>query len=279
MSDRDQSGCRNAVERLEASAHGLGIELSPAQVDLFARYCCLIVETSRKMNVTALRTPDQVATGLFLDSLALAAALPESVRFHTELSLVDVGSGAGIPGLPLRILHPGWHVTLVESIGKKASFLTDLSSVLGLTDVCILHERAEQLGRDEQWREVFQLCVARAVAPLATLLELCVPLVRPGGILAFAKGPDWEAEAQEAGSAASLLGVAQPRAIRLPTRVGYGPRVVVMYDKISPTPRRFPRRPGMPRTHPLGAKSRGRGESRERQERAKSQLPPDPESE
>jgi 16S rRNA (guanine527-N7)-methyltransferase len=245
----------------------MGIALTSAQVARFARYCELIRKANSRMNLTALREPEQIVRGLFLESLAMASALPaEYLVSDRRVRVVDVGSGAGIPGLPLKICFTAWEVTLVESVRKKARFLEEAVAALQLHDVDVEARRAEELGRDPDFRDGADLCLARAVAPLPTLIEYCGPLVQPGGYLVLPKSAGARGEVAEASAAAQLLGVefisVQPAA----GITGAGPdHVVVLYRKLRPTPAGYPRRTGLARSRPIGAWLRPPDPARARQ--------------
>jgi 16S rRNA (guanine527-N7)-methyltransferase len=183
----------------------------------------------------------------FVDSLSCAAALDLS-SLHR---MVDVGTGAGFPGLILKIAFPHLELLLLDAVDKRLRFLRRVTAALEITGVTTLHARAEEAGRDPVWRDRFDLAVARAVAPLNTLAEYCLPLVRTGGSFLAQKGPDVAAELAAAEPALLKLGggTAQVRQLTLPgTDIG---RSLVLVPKLSPTPREYPRLPGTPRKHPL----------------------------
>lgn len=235
----------------------LGLSFSPAQLDRFAVYCRLLLDATSRINLTALREPDGIVRGLFLDSLAMIPALPTELRDTTRPArMVDVGSGAGIPGLPLKICFPRWEATLVESIGKKAAFLRETAATLGLDGVRVEARRAEEVGADAAFRDAADLCVARAVAALPTLLEYCGPLVRPGGHVALPKSAGVEDEVTQATAAADALGLQFLGVQPVRRALDAGPEhVVVLYRKVRSTPAGYPRRPGLARTRPLSARS------------------------
>jgi 16S rRNA (guanine527-N7)-methyltransferase len=168
---------------------------------------------------------------------------------------VDVGSGAGVPGLPIKIVRPGIRPTLVESVQKKARFVESLVGRLGLTQVEVIAERAETLGRRDAYRDAFDVCTARAVATLPALIELCAPLVRPGGVLALPKSGDVDAEVKSGLAAFEALSVRLESIYHVPESVGLGSgRVVVTCRKLGPTDRAYPRRPGLVRSRPIGSR-------------------------
>lgn len=259
------STCADALPALIDGAHVLGIELDPVVRGAFVTYCEVLAEANSRMNLTALRTPEGMMTGLFLDALTCLVALPPRFRNAGEsIRVVDVGAGAGLPGIPLRLLFPHWRLTLIESTGKKARFLEMLVRDLALDNVDVLAQRAETVAGMPQFRDRADLCLARAVAPLPTLLELCAPLVTPGGSLIFPKGREAVTEVKSAAAAAAALQLTCEAAIPLPdplSHLGEG-RVLVRYGKTGLTPPRFPRRVGLARTHPISAPSLPRRSTR-----------------
>jgi 16S rRNA (guanine527-N7)-methyltransferase len=248
----DLEELRAALPRLVTGAGELGIDLSPQQCETFIGYGAALLERNRVINLTAIRTPEGVMSTLFLDSLTLLLAVPRGC-WTERMTVCDVGAGAGIPGLPLKIACPEWEMTLIESIGKKAHFLDEVVAHLDLSGVAVYPDRAEVAGADSSLRDSVQLCVARAVAPLPTLLEWCAPLVRPGGHLLFPKSGDTNTEIASAAAAARALRVRHADTVRIPDTLGLGVgRVIVRYEKRGPTAPHFPRRIGLARTQPIG---------------------------
>jgi 16S rRNA (guanine527-N7)-methyltransferase len=262
--------CRDALPMLLEGARALGIELPAESGEKFVAYCRFLSEANDHVNLTALRTPEAMMTGLFLDSLTCVLALPSDMRDHrTEVAVVDVGSGAGIPGVPLRLIHPGWRLTMIESIGKKAHFLGDLVQRLDLDNANVLAERAEIVAAEPRHRDRADLCLARAVAPLPTLIELCAPLVRPGGTLIFPKGKDATGEVEAALPAAQAVGARWDATIRLPPGLAHlgEDRVLVRYRKRCVTPAGYPRHVGIARSRPIMASQPSRPPTRGRRAR------------
>jgi len=182
------------------------------------------------------------AQDLVADSLVLLEHLGDAKK------IVDVGSGGGLPGLPLKIVRPDLSVTLVESDQDKAAFIVRASAALGLEDVEVLAKRAEEVGQDPRYREAFDVAVARALAPMPVLAELCLPLVRVGGRLLAQKTAS--EDLQKAALAIDVLGGALNRVVAAPSAIR-GVGTVVIIDKIRPTPAAYPRRPGVPERKPL----------------------------
>ncbi len=252
-----ESNLAAATMRLVQSAVRLGIELSEHQAKQFESYCSLLLEANQRFNLTGLKAPDQVMRTLFLDSLTVTPMLPsEFFEPDRTVQVVDVGAGAGVPGFPLEILFPHWSLLSVESSQKKAAFLRAVARELGLSKVSVAPSRAEEIGRIEEYRDAADLCLARAVAPLPALVELCAPVVRPGGLLAFPKSGDVQAECDAAAAAARALRLGKPALHSVPESLGLGQganRFIVIYRKLGPTPQEYPRRVGVPTSRPIGS--------------------------
>ncbi|MBA3470967.1 MAG: 16S rRNA (guanine(527)-N(7))-methyltransferase RsmG [Herpetosiphonaceae bacterium] len=221
------------------------IPCSPTQLDLLEHYSALLIEWNAQMNLVASSTLAELTRRHLLDSLAIATALPSA-----PASLADVGSGAGLPGLPLAIIWPASQVTLIESIGKKSHFLRHVVATLPLPNVQVITDRAEALGLSPQHRERYALVTARAVANLATLAEFCLPLCAVGGTWLAPKGPDVSAEVDDAALAIDLLGGAIEGVYDViipdePTRA------LIVVTKQRATPADYPRAVGLPAKNPL----------------------------
>ncbi len=236
-----------AMDLLAAGAQSLlQLTLTPEQLAGFDTYAALLREWNERFNLTAITDPEGIQVKHFLDSLSVLTALPAG-----PLRVIDVGTGAGFPGLPLKIMRPELDVTLVEATGKKITFLEAVVGELGLRGVSVVKARAEEIGQDPAHRERYDWALARAVAELPVLLEYLLPLVRPGGAVLAQKGASAEAEAQAASGAARRLG-GRLREVRPVQLLGLpDPRYLVVYDKISATARQYPRRPGVPSKTPL----------------------------
>lgn len=228
------------------TARRWGIQLTPTQLDQYGRYAAELVRWNQHTNLTTIVEPREIAVRHMLDSLAVAQVW----RNSPPDSLADVGTGAGFPGLALKILWPSTRLLLAESIGKKAEFLRHIIATLGLHEVEIVTARAEDLGRDPRYREQYTAVTARAVAAMNVLAEYCLPLCRVGGTLVAPKGADGEQEAAMAAPAIAQLG-GRLRAIVPYQLPDVESRVLVVVDKIEPTPDRFPRRAGVPHKRPL----------------------------
>lgn len=233
---------------------------SPAIRALLTRYRDLLLEWNTRHNLTALKTPAEVDTRLIAESLRLLPVIDEFIAATAHppdrpLRLIDIGTGAGVPGLVLAIARPDLDVTLVEATGKKVAFLKHVITELGLKNVQAIHARAEDIAHDPAYREQFDLATARAVGTLPTLVELALPFLRIGGWALFPKGPELGTELAEGKRAAQRLGGRVLRADLLPPDPAQPDLPVtrlVVVAKLSRTPDRYPRRAGIPAKEPLG---------------------------
>ena len=225
----------------------LGMRLSTAQLAALARYEQELVDWNSRVNLTAIHSSQEIRTKHFLDSLTCLLAF----RDIPPERLIDVGTGAGFPGIPLKILYPKMQLTLVESVGKKVDFCRHIVRTLNLTNVDVVQDRAEALGQLPAHREKYDWAVARAVAILPVLAEYLLPLVRVGGGMLAMKGESGPAEAHAAEHALRVLGghLRQLVPVTLPGVVEE--RYLVVVDKVAATPNSYPRRVGQPAKKPL----------------------------
>lgn len=225
----------------------LGINLSPSQQTAFSVYERELLDWNTRFNLTAIRTCDGIQTKHFLDSLSCLLVLKDNI----PSSLIDVGSGAGFPGIPLKILLPEMRMVLVESVGKKADFCRHLIEKLNLKQVEVLQFRAEEIGQAQKYREKFDCSVARAVADLPVLVEYLLPLTKVGGSMIAQKGQHGPAEVQKAEKAILILGgkIRLVRKVNLPGVVE--DRFLIVIDKVAATHSQYPRRIGVPIKKPL----------------------------
>jgi 16S rRNA (guanine527-N7)-methyltransferase len=225
----------------------LGVRLSASQLDLFTRYETELLDWNSRFNLTAIREPEGIRTKHFLDSLTCLLAF----RDAPPNRLVDIGTGAGFPGIPLKIVLPSMRLTLVESVGKKAEFCRHVVQSLNLEGVEVIQARAEEIGQVPAHRERYDWAVARAVASFPVLLEYLLPLVRVGGHALAQKGESGPAEAHSSERALKLLGgrLKQLVPVQLPGVVE--DRYLLVVDKVAATPPQYPRRPGVPAKSPL----------------------------
>ncbi len=238
------------MEPLIRGASELGISLKDHHLAAFATCHEALVTWNQRFNLTAITDWEAVLIRHFLDSLSCLKAIHQQ-ELTAGARVVDVGTGAGYPGIPLKIVCPGMRLTLVEATRKKVTFLEHLVRELGLKDVRAIHARAEQLGQDPAHRERYDWAVARAVAKMPTLVEYLLPLVTVGGSTLSQKGQDAPAEVQEAVYAISTLGGDVRRLVPVELRGLAETRYLVVVDKVASTPGKYPRRPGVPDKRPL----------------------------
>ena len=243
------AACDASTARLIDDARALGVCLSDAVACQFARYYAELVRWNRRANLTAITDWEAVRTRHFLDSLSVAAVLPaDTLRSG---AIIDIGSGAGFPGIPLKLAYPSMRVTMVEATAKKTEFLARICAELDLQDTATLNGRAETLAHEPDLRERFDAVLARAVADTATLAELTLPFAHVGGLVALHKKGDIRAELERAQCAIETLGGAlrEVKPVNIPGL--NDDRALVVLEKIRPTPTKYPRRPGIPAKRPL----------------------------
>ncbi|MGM7689978.1 16S rRNA (guanine(527)-N(7))-methyltransferase RsmG [Staphylococcus felis] len=231
------------AERL--STHG--ITLSEQQKKQFETYYEMLVAWNEKINLTSITEEHEVYLKHFYDSIT-----PSFYHdFKAPLSLCDVGAGAGFPSIPLKIVFPNIHITIVDSLNKRIQFLNQLASELELEGVSFVHERAENFGKNQDYRASFDIVTARAVARLAVLSELCIPLVKKNGVFLALKSSKGEEELEEARFGIGIFGgrVSDIYTFELPEDAGE--RQIIKIEKRSQTPKKYPRKPGTPNKSPL----------------------------
>lgn len=225
-----------------------GLSFTEEQLEQFTKYYELLVETNKVMNLTAITEPEEVAVKHMIDSL---------LAYDADMAgktLADVGTGAGFPGVPLKIYCPELKVTLIDSLGKRLKFLQQVIDTLGLKYIRCEHLRAEDAGRSKQHREKYDLVTARAVARLSVLAEYCLPLAKKGGQFIALKGSKFAEEIEEGTAAVSILGgkILSAEPVKLPG-LDDG-RAIIKISKIKATPAQYPRKAGTPEKQPLGSK-------------------------
>jgi 16S rRNA (guanine527-N7)-methyltransferase len=230
---------------LASGAHDLGIDLSPDQIDRFSRYADRLIEWNARFNLTAITEPREIVIKHFLDSLSATRSVPPAAR------VIDVGAGAGFPGLPIKIAWPAISLTLLEATRKKCEFLRAMIGELHLTNVFVVNARAEDAAHDPAHRESYDVAMARAVAEMPTLLEYLLPFVRIGGVAVAQKSKEAVNDVQHAEFAMTALGgrLKDIVSVRMPKL--NEARYLVVIEKTAATPEKYPRRAGMPAKKPL----------------------------
>lgn len=236
---------------LEKFRHGLEelhISLSDSQMDQFMRYYELLIEKNKVMNLTGITEFDEVIEKHFLDSLSLVKAVPDL----KNQKILDMGTGAGFPGIPLKIAFPDLNIVLMDSLNKRILFLQDVIEQLGLNKITAVHDRAEEMARKKEYRQQFDLCVSRAVANLSSLSEYCLPFVSIGGYFVPYKSSDIDEEVQQAKKAVYLLGGKIEDIVKFRLPDSEQNRSLVLIKKEKGTPKEYPRKAGTPTKKPIG---------------------------
>ncbi|MDC7302316.1 16S rRNA (guanine(527)-N(7))-methyltransferase RsmG [Agathobacter ruminis] len=226
-------------------AKKLGVDLNEKQIQQFIQFYDMLIEKNKVMNLTAITDFDEVVEKHFLDSISLIRKYP----LNQTCKILDLGTGAGFPGIPLKIAFPEIQITLVDSLNKRVLFLQEVIDALGLSGIVAVHGRAEDLGRNPNYREKFDLCVSRAVANLSSLSEYCIPFVKVGGYFISYKGGDCEEEVNQANSAFTKLGAKLSGLDSF--SIGENSRSLVVIEKTHATKKAYPRKAGTPTKDPL----------------------------
>lgn len=233
---------------VHADLDALGLDVPDSILEQLATYLDLLLETNRTMNLTAVREPETAWRRLIVDSLTLLPGLDD---LPEDSTLIDIGSGAGLPGLPVAMARPDLRVTSLDATGKKIRFQQQAIESLGLPNVTAIQGRAETLGHDPDHRERYDVAVNRAIGPMAELLEYAMPMVKINGSMLAMKGPKVEGELAAAGDALARLGAGELRVYDAYPESFENDLVIVVVAKEHPTPRDFPRAPGTPKHDPL----------------------------
>ena len=236
------------TEQFEKDCKALGVTLSDEQIQQFLKYYEMLVEWNEVMNLTAITEYDEVMKKHFVDSISLCKAYDVT----QNKTVIDVGTGAGFPGLALKIAFPDLQVTLLDSLNKRIKFLNEVISQLGLQNVETIHGRAEDFGRDAKYREQYDYCVSRAVANAATLSEYCLPFVKVGGAFIPYKSGKIDEELEQGTKAIESLGGSIADVIRFELTGADADRSLVVIEKIAKTAKKYPRKAGVPSKEPIG---------------------------
>jgi len=239
------------MEELIEGASKLGIELDGRQVSLFELYYRELIEWNKKINLTAITDYSSVQVKHFLDSLTVTLAAPANELERPDFTIVDIGTGAGFPGVPLKIVFPRPRLVLIEPTTKKTAFLRHIIAKLELENVEVVNSRAEEAAHHPLYREQSDLALSRAVAPLRTLVELTLPFCRTGGRFIAQKKGGVDQEVDGAGNAIAVLGGRLCQIKKVELEEFKDTRYLIVIDKIYPTPYKYPRRTGVPRRRPI----------------------------
>ena len=234
-------------EQFKAALKEQGIELNDKQMNQFATYFEILIKWNEKINLTALTDQGDVYLKHFYDSITAAFYYD----FGNELHICDVGAGAGFPSIPLKICFPHLHITIVDSLKKRIVFLNQLAADLDLTNVSFYHDRAENVGKNNSFRENFDIVTARAVARMSILSELCLPLVKKNGVFIAMKGSQAKEELTVAQSAIELLGGQADELHTFTLPKEESERSIIIVNKTKKTPKKYPRKAGTPNKEPL----------------------------
>lgn len=235
------------VDQFQKALEEKGITLSSTQLQQYEQYYETLVEWNEKMNLTAITEKGDVYLKHFFDSISAGFYYD----FRTKMSVCDVGAGAGFPSIPIKIAFPNLHITIVDSLNKRITFLEHLAKMLKLENVRFVHDRAETFGQNKEYREQFDVVTARAVARLSVLSELCIPLVKKGGVFIAMKAASAEDEVNSAQKAIKALGgeIIQKERFQLP--IENSERNIIIIQKEKNTPKQYPRKPGTPNKSPI----------------------------
>ncbi len=236
---------KEVVEKLKQQSKELGILLNEEQIEQFYKYMDLLLEWNQKINLTAITEPEEIIQKHFVDSITIEKYLNKNAE------IIDVGTGAGFPGIPLKIIRPDLKITLLDSLNKRVNFLNNVIENLELSSIYSIHARVEEFGKVSQYREKFDVATSRAVANLATLSEYLIPLVKQGGYAISMKGSEVNEEIEQSKKAINILGgkIEKVDTFKLPQ--SDITRNIIVIKKEKQTPNKYPRKPGTPTKEPI----------------------------
>lgn len=233
------------MKRYEEYLKGFGVELNEKQLDQFQRFYELLIEKNKVMNLTGITEYDEVVEKHFIDSIAIGSF--EKI----DGKIIDIGTGAGFPGIPLKIAFPDIEIVLLDSLNKRIKFLNEVIEELGLEKITTIHGRAEDFAQNKEYREQFDYCVSRAVANLSTLSEYCVPFIKIGGKFISYKSGEIDQEVNDSKLAMSVLGGRLDKIEKFQLPNSSGGRSFVSITKIKNTAKKYPRKAGLPAKEPI----------------------------
>lgn len=232
-------------EDLKRHLNSISIKLEEKQIKQFYDYMNLLIEWNKKINLTAIIEPKEIILKHFVDSLTI------SKYINQKSTLIDVGTGAGFPGIPLKIFRNDLEITLVDSLNKRIKFLDDVIKKLNLDNIKTVHGRVEEIGRNKEYREKFDYATSRAVANIATLSEYLIPLIKTNGKCIYMKGPDTKDELKKGEKAISVLGGNMVNKVEFELPYSKIKRTIIIIEKIKNTPIIYPRKAGTPSKEPI----------------------------
>ena len=240
------------MNKLVNICNKINIEISDDQINCFEKYYELLIEKNKVMNLTAITDKEDVIVKHFIDSIALIPyLLDKGININNKLKIIDIGTGAGFPGLPLKIMMPDVKFTLLDSLNKRVSFLNEVIDELKLKDIEALHGRAEDYASNNKYREKYDICVSRAVANLSTLSEYCIPFVKEDGFFISYKAGESEEEINNSKNAIKILGGKINKVEEFVLPGTDASRVFVFIRKLELTDKKYPRKAGVPAKKPL----------------------------
>lgn len=237
----------NSIEILKDGGEKLGLDIDSSMVDKFLKFKDLLIQWNKKINLTGITDEEGIMIKHFLDSLSCF----NTGVIRQDSKVIDVGTGAGFPGIPLKIYYEDLNLTLLDSLNKRIKYLNEVCNEIRLNNVKLLHGRAEDYGKKEEYREAFDISIARAVADLSVLSEYCLPFVRVNGFFIAQKGPDVEEEIKGSKKAIEVLGgkIIDKICVKLPfSDITHS---LIIIKKIKSTPKKYPRKAGIPTKNPL----------------------------